>query len=144
MGKSYRADRLGGEIQKVVGELLINGVKDPRLTSNFVNITGVEVTPDGSYAYIYVTVLGFSKDPEVVKGQQEEVLRGLNSAKGLFKKELAKAVQIRRIPELIFKFDQAAAYGEHIDEILSTIPFEEYHAEDHSAVTDSAEDEEEL
>ena len=140
MGKSYRADRLGGEIQKIIGELLINGVKDPRLTNNFVNVTSVNVTADGSYAYVYVTVLGFSKDQDAVAVQKEEVLAGLNSAKGLFKKELAKAVQIRRIPELIFRFDNAAEYGEHIDEILSTIPFDQYHAEDHSAVTDSADE----
>lgn len=130
MGKNYRADRLAGEIQKIIGEMLINGVKDPRITDNFVNVTSVEVTNDGSFAYVYLTVLSFSSDEEAKAKQKEDALQGLNSAKGLFKKEIAKAVKVRRIPELIFRFDEAMEYGQHIDSILSTIDFDSYHAEE--------------
>ena len=52
------------------------------------------------------------------------------------KKEIAKAVKVRRIPELIFRTDKAAEYGQHIDEILSTLPFDEYHAVDPNEVVD--------
>ncbi len=130
MGKNHRADRLAGEIQKKIGELLINGVKDPRITDNFVNVTGVDVTGDGSYATIYLSCLSFSKDEEFAKQQKEAVLEGVNSAKGMFRTEIAKAIKMRRAPELIFKIDEAEEYGEKIDKILSTIPFDEYHAVD--------------
>ncbi|MBR6472728.1 MAG: 30S ribosome-binding factor RbfA [Firmicutes bacterium] len=134
MGKNHRPDRLAGEIRKIIGEMLVNGVKDPRITDNFVNVTDVEVTNDGSFAYVYLTALDFSTDEETKAAQQEDVLKGMNSAKGLFKKEIARSIKIRRIPELVFKLDKAAEYGRHIDEILSTLPFDEYHAVDPNEV----------
>ena len=140
MGKNHRPDRMAGEIRKIIGELLVNGVKDPRVTENFVNVTDVEVTNDGSFAYVYLTALSFTNDEEAKAQQQEDVLSGMNSAKGLFKKEIAKALKVRRIPELIFRMDKAAEYGRHIDEILSTLPFDEYHAVD----PNEAEEEDEL
>ncbi|MBQ1826152.1 MAG: ribosome-binding factor A, partial [Firmicutes bacterium] len=91
---------------------------------------GVDVTNDGSFAYVYLTTLDFSDDEEFRKEQQDEVLRGMNSAKGVFKKEIAKALKVRRIPDLIFRIDSAEDYGRHIDDILSTLPFDEYHAVD--------------
>ncbi len=130
MGKNHRPDRLGGEIRKLIGEMLINGVKDPRLTGQMVSISGVDVTNDGSYAYCYVNVFLTSKDEEENKLVKEQVISGLNSCKGLFKKELSKVVKIRRLPELIFKIDEAAEYGQHIDEILAGIDFDSYHAVD--------------
>ncbi|MCR4710061.1 MAG: 30S ribosome-binding factor RbfA [Clostridiales bacterium] len=136
MGKNHRPDRMAGEIRKIIGELLVNGVKDPRITENFVNVTDVEVTNDGSFAYVYLTTLSFGNDPDTKAAQQEDVLSGMNSAKGLFKKEMAKALKVRRIPELIFRMDTAAGYGRHIDEILSTLPFDEYHAVDPNEVDD--------
>ena len=124
------------EIRKIIGELLINGVKDPRITENFVNVTDVEVTNDGSFAYVYLTVLSFTNDDETRAAQMADALEGMNSAKGLFKKEIAKALKVRRIPELVFRVDNAAEYGRHIDEILSTLPFDEYHAVDPNEVED--------
>ena len=136
MGKNHRPDRMAGEIRKIIGELLVNGVKDPRITDNFVNVTDVEVTNDGSFAYVYLTTLSFGNDPEAKAAQEEDVLAGMNSAKGMFKKDIAKALKVRRIPELIFRMDKAAEYGRHIDEILSTLPFDEYHAVDPNEVDD--------
>ena len=133
MGKNHRPDRMAGEIRKIIGELLVNGVKDPRITDNFVNVTDVEVTGDGSLAYVYLTALNFG-DEAAAAFQEEDVLAGMNSAKGMFKKDIAKALKVRRIPDLIFRMDKAAEYGRHIDEILSTLPFDEYHAVDPNEV----------
>lgn len=140
MGKNHRPDRLAGEIKKIVGEMLINGVKDPRITENMVSISGVDVTNDGSFAYLYVNILHFSKDEEVIAKTKEDVLAGMNSAKGLFKKEIARQVKVRRIPDLVFRIDEASEYGQHIDEILATLPFEDYHAVDPNELTDEEDD----
>ena len=50
MGRGYRAGRLGEEIRKVASELLIHQLKDPRLMTGMVGVTGVDVSADGSYA----------------------------------------------------------------------------------------------
>ena len=60
------------------------------------------------------------------QAQEAEVIAGLNSAKGLFKKEISRAVKVRHIPELIFKMDHSMEYGRHIEEILGTIDFDSY------------------
>ena len=106
--------------------MLISGIKDPRLTGNMVSVSGVEVTSDGSYATCYISVLSFSKDPEEKERQEQEVLAGLSSAKGLIKKEISRQVKVRHIPELIFKPDHSMEYGRHIDEILDNIDFDSY------------------
>ena len=126
MGKGYRSGRLGEEIRRIVSEMLISGINDPRLTGNTVSVSGVEVTSDGSYATCYVSVLNFSKDPEEKERQEQEVLAGLSSAKGLLKKEISRQVKVRHIPELIFKPDHSMDYGRHIDEILDNIDFDSY------------------
>lgn len=126
MGKGYRQGRLGEEIRRIVSEMLISGIKDPRIAGKMISISGVDVTSDGSYATCYVSILSFTKDEEAAKEEEAKVLEGLKSAKGLIKKEIARQVKVRHIPELIFKPDHAMEYGRHITEILDTIDFDSY------------------
>lgn len=129
MGRGYRSGRLGEEIRRIISELLISGIKDPRLQSAMVSISGVEVTSDGSYATCYVTVLMTGAvGPELTEEQkaiQEEVLAGMNSAKGMFKKEIGKKIKLRHIPELIFKIDNSMEYGRHISKVIKELNIED-------------------
>lgn len=119
MGKGHRTGRLGEEIRKIISEMLISGIKDPRVAEAMVSISAVEVTNDGSYATCFVTILtpSTNSDEEVEKIQQD-VLDGLYSAKGLIKKEIGRKIKLRHIPELIFKLDTSMDYGRHITEVL--------------------------
>lgn len=126
MGKGYRQGRLGEEIRRIASELLISGIKDPRVSEHMISISGVSVTSDGSYATCYVSVLNFSKDEEEREAVEKDILAGLNSAKGMIKKEISRQVKVRHIPELIFKIDHSMDYGRHIEEILDTIDFDSY------------------
>lgn len=129
MGKGYRTGRLGEEIRKIISEMLISGVKDPRL-SGMISISGVNVTNDGSFATCFVSILGFNQDAEARKREAEDVLTGLNSAKGLFKREIGRQVKLRHIPELIFKIDESMEYGRHIEQIIGTLGIENYQSDD--------------
>ena len=63
----YRQGRLSEEIKKSVSAFLINGAKDPALTSRIISITGVDVTRDLSYATVYVSPVCLSdEDKEMV------------------------------------------------------------------------------
>lgn len=117
MGKGHRQGRLGEEIKKIISSLLLRELKDPRLSSGMVSISAVEVTSDGSYATVYLTVLGLNPK-EDGKQQQEDVLAAMRSAKGLIKREIGRQVKLRHIPELIFKIDTSLEYGRHIEEII--------------------------
>lgn len=116
MGKNYRKDRLGEEIKKLIGEMLINGLKDPRF-SGFVSVSAVDVTSDMSYATIYVSVLTSGSEEEA-KQKKQDVLAAFFSAKGMIKKEIGRKISLRHIPELIFKLDETMEYSRHMSEII--------------------------
>ena len=129
MGKGYRQGRLGEEIRRIISEMLIHGVKDPRL-SGMISLTGVEVTSDGSYATCFVSILGLNQNQEERQKEAEDVLAGLNSAKGLFKREIGHQLKLRHVPELIFKIDESLEYGRHISEIIGTLGIENYQSDE--------------
>ena len=106
MGKGYRQGRLGEEIRKIISELLLKELKDPRLSA-MISVTAVEVTSDGSYATIYLSVLGLSSAAEDMGKQQQDVIEGMNHAKGLIRKEIGRQVKLRHVPDLIFKIDRS-------------------------------------
>ena len=110
MGKGYRQGRLGEEIRKIIGSMLIHQIKDPRLSS-MISISGVDVTSDGSYATCYVSVLDMNETGQEKEALEKDILEGLASASGLMKKEIGKKVRMRRVPQLIFKMDHSIEYG---------------------------------
>lgn len=117
MGKGYRQGRLGEEIRKIVGQMLIEEIKDPRL-SPMVSITEVRVTNDGSYATCFVSYFSNLKGEEK-EVEERDILEGLKSAKGLIKKNIGNEIRLRHVPDLIFKMDKSIEYGRHMDEILA-------------------------
>ncbi|MDO4746087.1 MAG: 30S ribosome-binding factor RbfA [Bacillota bacterium] len=120
MAKGYRQGRMGEEIRKIISDLLFKGLKDPRLSA-MVSITAVEVTSDGSYATVFVSVLGMDSDKEKAAKQQQDTLDALASAKGFIRKEIGRQIKLRHVPDLIFKMDKSLEYGRHIDELISTL-----------------------
>ena len=122
MGKGHRQERLGGEIQKIISTMLLRDLKDPRLQNAMVSVTAVDVTNDGSYATVFLTVLGYGQQtPETKVKQETDALEALKHAKGVIKKEIGRQIKLRHIPELIFKIDTSLEYGRHIEEVLHNL-----------------------
>ncbi|MCI5697787.1 MAG: 30S ribosome-binding factor RbfA [Clostridiales bacterium] len=117
MGKGHRQGRLGEEIRKIISQMLLKEIKDPRL-SPMVSITDVTVTKDGSYATCFVSFFTNAEGDDKEK-QENEVIAGLESAKGLIKKEIGNEIRLRHVPELIFKMDKSLEYGRHMDEVIA-------------------------
>ena len=120
MGKGHRQGRLGEEIRKIVSNLLLRELKDPRLSA-MISITAVEVTSDGSYATIFLSVLGLNPASENAQEQQQDALDALASAKGFIRKEIGRQIKLRHVPDLIFKIDTSMEYGRHIDKLISEL-----------------------
>lgn len=116
MSKGYRQDRIGEEIRRIISELLIKGLKDPRL-DEMISITAVEVTSDYSYATVYFSVLGTDSDEEGMK----EIADGFTSSQGFIRNQIGKQLKLRHTPELIFKADRSEEYGRHIDGIIESL-----------------------
>ena len=107
---SNRIGRINEEIQRELAEQ-IRFLKDPRVSQvGMVSITRVDTTGDLRYARVYVSVLN--------KAQEKDVMKGLKSASGFLRRELARALQLRYTPELKFVADDSIQQGAHILEIL--------------------------
>ena len=104
----YKIERLERTIEKEIGTILLNS-KDSRL--RFVTVTKVHLTGDASIATVFYTVLG---NPD----QIESTKNNLENAKGFIRSSLGKGLKIRKVPELIFKYDESMEYGKRIDDIL--------------------------
>lgn len=135
MGKGYRQGRLGEEIRKIISSLLISGIKDPVLLENMVSVSAVEVTSDGSYATVFISILGFGKNGFATDEQKEAVIAAFNRCKGLIKKEIGKKIKLRHIPELIFKMDNSLEYGMHMNQVISSLGIENYKDDDAEEVS---------
>ena len=107
-----RAERIEEEIKKIVGSLIDNGIKDPRV-NGLISVTKVEVSKDMKYCKIYVSMLG-TKD-------KEEALKGLESAKGVVRKEIGDKIRTFNTPEVKFIYDDSMEYGQHIDNIINSL-----------------------
>lgn len=119
MGRGYRPDRIGEEIRRIISDLLLHGLKDPRLHS-LISITAVDVTSDYSYATVYFTVLGTQSQAQE---ELEDVIAGFESSKGFIRSKIGSALRLKHTPELIFKVDRSQEYGRHIDEIIETLEY---------------------
>jgi len=119
-----RSDRVGGLIHKLVSELLLKGIKDPRLKST--SITGVKVSADLKTAHIFFITSGGGA------GRKQEAAEGFKRALGYLKRELAPKLGLRYMPELKFFYDDSYDYGTRIDTILKSLKTE--HGSDHTAI----------
>ena len=107
-----RLARTNDDIQRVLSELLRN-VKDPRVQQGMISVIRVETTGDLRYAKVWLSVYGL-KD-------EKEFRRGLKSASGWLRKELARSMNLRYTPELVFELDHSIEYGAHINELISSL-----------------------
>jgi ribosome-binding factor A len=110
--QSRRLGRLSSQIQEEVSEIIARKIKDPRL--GFVTVTGTKVSPDLSYASVYVSVLGTAADIE-------RNLACLDSAKSYIRLELGRRLSVRHVPELRFHHDDSNLKGARIDSILKDL-----------------------
>ena len=112
-----RIDRIEEQIRMEVSEIIEREIQDPRI--GLATVTAVKVSPDLRHARVFVTVLG---DAE----QRKKTLEGLRSAASYTRRSLGKRLHhLKRIPELIFDYDESVEKGMRIEELLDQIKSEE-------------------
>ena len=111
-----RSEKVAEAIHEMVSELLVKGLKDPRI--GFVTVTGVKVTDDLHLATIYFTVIGSD-------AEKKDTEQGLNSARGYIRKELGKNLRMRYVPDIVFRYDASVDYGSRIESLLKEIATKE-------------------
>lgn len=109
---SVKTERIANLLVREISNILQNEVYDEDI--KFVTITYCKVDTDLSLAQVYCTVLDQNK--------KDKCLHDLNGAKGFIKTELAKRkLEIRKIPDLRFIYDESVEYGNKIENIINKI-----------------------
>ena len=107
-----RIGRIDEEYRKELSQIIGYELKNPNVTG-MISVTKVKVTPDLKYAKVYVSILN-SKNIK-------ETMEGLKKSSGFIRSELAKRINLRNTPELVFEIDDSMEYGAKIDSILREI-----------------------
>lgn len=113
---SIKNIRINQEVQKELSVLISREIKDPRVNP-MTSVVQVEVAPDLKTAKVYISVLGGEED-------RKNTLKGLNSAASFLRGQLARTINLRNTPELIFIADQSIEYGvnmtKKIDDVIES------------------------
>ena len=124
--RSLKNTRVNTEVQRELSNILRGGIKDPRVAP-WTSVVAVEVAPDLKTSKAYISVLGDEK-------AQQDTLKGLQSAEGYIRRELARTLNMRNTPEIQFVLDQSIEYGvrmsRKIDEVTKGMSTEKTEGED--------------
>lgn len=109
--ETTRQQKAGRQIQKDIGDILLKEAR--HLTQGaIVSVTRVKMSPDLSFAKIYLSVFPFDKGGQVMQGLKENG--------SMVRYELGKKIrnQFRIVPELAFVTDDSLEYIDRIEKLL--------------------------
>jgi ribosome-binding factor A len=113
----FRPDRVADQIRQELSELLSRGeVHDPGI--GFITLTRVKVSPDLQLARVYYTTLGD-------EAARRQTAKALQRATGFFRKHVGDRLQLRRVPEIQFHFDESVGHQDRVEQILRELHEEE-------------------
>ncbi|GAA1797686.1 30S ribosome-binding factor RbfA [Luedemannella flava] len=110
MSDPAKVRRHAERVRELVAEAVRTQVKDPRL--GMITITDARITGDLRDATVYYTVLGDS-------AAQAGTGAALDSAKGLLRSTVGRALGLRHSPSLTFVLDDVQDHAKEIDELLA-------------------------
>ena len=114
---SNRMNKVDEEFKREISKIIDQDLKNPNITG-LISVTKVKTSSDLKSARVYISIIN-SKS-------KKNTLEGLKNATGYIRSELAKRVNLRYTPELIFEMDESLEYGAKIDSILKEILPEEH------------------
>jgi ribosome-binding factor A len=106
-----RSDRVSDAIQRILGQVIAQEIRDPRI--GLVNINAVTVTRDMAYAKIYVTFVGSENEADSLAAASV-----LNKASGFLRGFIAKELIMRSVPKLQFIYDKTAIRGQELSYLI--------------------------
>jgi ribosome-binding factor A len=109
---SERILRVNSEIQKAISYIIQTEIKNP-LIKGLITVTKVDTTNDLDQSKVYLSIYE--------EETREEVFNQIKHSAGFIRRELAKAVDLRKVPYLNFFLDDSYNYGQKIEEAINKI-----------------------
>ena len=107
-----RMGRIDEEYRKELSNIISYKLKNPNITG-MISVTKVKVTNDLKYAKVYISIFNLKN--------KKQTIEALKKSSGFIRNELAKNINLRNTPEIIFELDESLEYGAKIDSILKDI-----------------------
>lgn len=107
-----RLNRINEELKKEISQIISFELKNPDATG-LISVTKVKITPDLKYAKVYISLLNAKND--------EKTIEALKQSAGFIRSLVAKRINLRITPELVFEKDDSMEYGMKIDSILKDL-----------------------
>lgn len=108
-----RMQKVNEELKREIGNIISLKLNNSALKNGLISVTSVDTTPDFRYAKVYVSMIAV--------GNKKEALKALKKSSGFVRSEIARKVNLKYTPEIVFEFDESIEYGERIDSILRDI-----------------------
>lgn len=113
-GRISRTDKLSGEFQKEIYEIITRKLKNPLITEMF-SILRVDTSKDLSHAKVFVSV--FSASPE----KKQTTFDAIKGDAKKIRYELSKVIRARTVPELNFVLDDSMEYSDKMNKLFLKI-----------------------
>jgi ribosome-binding factor A len=107
-----RAERLAEQIRMEASTVLAREVHDPGV--GFVTLTRVQVTADLQLARLYYTTMGDAAG-------RQATAKALARVAPFVRRQLGARLQLRRVPEIEFKYDESIAHQARVEELLQDL-----------------------
>lgn len=78
------------------------------------SVMAVEVAPDLKTCKAFISVLGNEE-------AKENTIKGLTSAEGYIRRQLARNLNLRNTPEIRFILDESIEYGVHMSKLIDDV-----------------------
>ncbi len=114
MPNNYRIAKVSSLLKKEITLILQNDLENDLLRSNFINISKIDLTGDLQFCKIYVTSIA-------KKEVRKEILDNLNLAKNFIRHTLGQRIEMRRVPEITFKYDTVLEKGLSVLKLLEEL-----------------------
>lgn len=109
---AFKKERMEKILEREISSIIFQEIKNEKI--KFVTITKATLTNDLSIATIYYTVYG-NQD------QINASMEALNEAKGFIRTVLSKRIEVKKVPDLKFKYDESFEQGNKIEQILKNL-----------------------
>lgn len=128
-----RMERVNSSIKRELSNIISRELTNTNITG-LITVNKVDTAPDFSNSKVYVSMIA-------VKNKKEAML-ALKKASGFMRTRLAHTLQFRKMPSLIFIYDESVEYGSRINEIIHDLHKDLKSKNDNNHNTDINEDEE--
>ncbi len=108
-----RMQKVNAEVARAISEIINYRLENPKIKESMITVLAAQVTQDMKYAKVFVSIFDTTSS--------ENVLNALKQSVPFIRRNLAKMVKLRIVPEIRFSLDDSMEYASNIDKLLNDI-----------------------